>query len=451
MAKLTDIARAVIELRTTGVKGGDFGTGMIVSPHMAFPERVRTYGDYAEAAEDGLPPMLLTAVADYFSQSPRPKQVRVGRRAVLKAVIEPSSLIPLGIYSLTVSTNGETYSFTADANPTAAEICTGLALAITSDTNETITATVVGNTIEIAWIGAALGSIKLTSNMQWGAITPLAGVSAVADDLTAILDANSDWYSLVLTERVKQTQLDAASWMEANGKLFVTATDEADGKLAAATTDLLSVLKNTRYFRTASIWHANAATEYPDAAWAGKISTLVPGSETWALKQFASITPSQLTSSERAAIYGKGGNTFEYINDEIALIGVGINGNGGKVAAGEWIDIIRFRDWLTDYIQINMVQMMINRPKVPYTDAGIQLVVANLTKSLQRGQDVGGIAPSELDSAGKTVPGFIVTFPRSLDLTANEKASRVLNVGFQARLAGAIHLVEINGSLAYTF
>jgi hypothetical protein len=449
MAKLSDIVSVNIALETTGVKGGDFGTGMIVAPLMTFSERVRTYGDYAEAAEDGLPPSVLTAVSDYFSQTPQPRQVKVGRRAVLKAVIEPSSLIPLGVYSFTV--DAKTYTFTASASPTASAIATGLAANVTADSTKIITATVVGNTIEIAFIGTSLGSVKLVTNLQFGLISPLAASTATADDLTAILDSDSGWYSLILTERVKQAQLDAAEWTEANKRLFLTATSESTVLESGTTTDLISTLKNTRYFRTAAVYHTNAATEYPDAAWAGRISTLQPGSETWALKALASITPSTLTSSNRSTIYGKGGNTFEYINDEIALIGVGVQGNGGRVVAGEWIDVIRFRDWLENYIQINMVQMMINRPKVPYTDPGIQMVVANLNRSLQEGVNVGGISPPELDSAGATVPSYIITAPRSADLTANTKASRILTIAFKARLAGAIHLVNINGSLAYTF
>lgn len=449
MAKLSDIASVNISLETQGVKGGDFGTGMIVAPLMSFPQRVRIYGDYASAASDGLPSNVLTAISDYFSQTPNPVQVKVGRRSVLKAVIEPSSVIALGVYSFTV--DAKTYTFTANGSPTASAIATGLAANVTADPAKIITATVVGGAIEIAFIGAALGSVKLVSNLQFGLISPLAAPTATADDLTAIYDADQSWFSLIMVERVKQTQLDAAAWTEANKKLFLTATNESTVLESGTTTDLLSVLKNTRYFRTASIYHTNAATEYPDAAWAGRISTLQPGSETWALKALASITPSTLTSSQRATIYGKGGNTFEYINDEIALIGVGIQGNGGRVAAGEWIDVIRFRDWMENYIQINMVQMMINRPKVPYTDSGIQLVVANLSRSLQEGVSVGGIAPAELDSTGATVPSFIVTAPRSTELTANQKASRILNVSFKARLAGAIHLTNINGSLAYTF
>jgi len=440
MASLDDIVSVQIALQTTGVTRGDFGTPMIVAPLMTFAERVRVYTSYAAAAADDLPPSLLTALSDCFGQIPRPRQVKVGRRAVLKGVVEVASLIALGTYSLKV--DGQTYSFTADATPTAAEIVRGLALAITRDTDETITATVVGNTLEVAWI-STVGAVDLLTNLQWGTISPLAAGTATADDLTAILDEDSNWYGLVMVERVKQTQMNAAAWTEANDKLFITATNEAEVLNPALATDLISVLKNTRYYRTAVLFHTNALTEYPDAAWAGRVFTIQPGGETWALKSLASVTPSPLTSTQKQTVVNKGGNTFEFYQAQIALT------NPGKVAAGEWIDVIRFRDWLKDTIQVNMTQMMINRDKVPYTDGGIQLCVSNLRKSLQEGQNVGGIAPDELDAAGTTVPGFVITYPRSTDLAPSIKASRVLSLGFTARLAGAIHVVEITGALAY--
>ena len=441
MATLDDIVSVQIALQTTGVVRGDFGTPMIVAPLMTFPERVRVYTSYAAAAEDDLPPNVLTALSDCFGQIPRPRQVKVGRRAVLKGIINVANLIASGTYSLKVTgavTN--TYSYTADATPTAAEIATGLALAVKNDSDEEITATAVGDTVEVAWIGAA-GAIELLNGLSWGAISPLTG--ATAKDLTAIADEDNSWYGLVMVERVKQTQLDAAEWTEANDKLFITATAEADVLNAGVTTDLISVLKNTRYYRTAVLYHTNAATEYPDAAWAGRVFTIKPGAETWALKSLASVTPSKLTATQKQTITKKGGNTFEFYQTQIALTAP------GKVASGEWIDVIRFRDWLKDTIQTNMAQMMINRDKVPYTDAGIALCVNNLRKSLQEGQTAGGIAPDELDANNNTVPGFVITYPRSVELAPSIKASRTLSLGFVARIAGAIHMVEINGALAY--
>ena len=436
MASLSDIVNVQIALQTAGVTRGEFGIPILVAPLFTFTERVRVYTSYAAASEDDLPPNVLTALSDAFSQTPRPRQIKVGRRSVLKGVIQPASLINNGTYSFKVG--DETYSYTADGSATASEIVTGLAAAVTADTDEIITATVVGDTLEVAFTGSNLDSITLVTNLEWGTISPLSAGTAVADDLDDILDEDAAWYGLVMVERIKQTQLDAAEWTEANEKLFITATNEADVLNQALDTDLISVLGDTRYFRTAVMYHTD-----PDAAWAARVFTIQPGGETWALKGLSSITPSRLTATQKQTIVNKGGNTFEFYQENIALT------NPGKTAAGEWIDVIRFRDWLKDTIQVNMTQMLINRDKVPYTNAGIQLCVSNLRKSLQEGQNVGGIAPEELDSNGVSVPGFVITYPNSIDLAPSIKASRVLDLGFTARLAGAIHVAEISGALAY--
>lgn len=444
MASLNDIVNVQIALQTASVQRGDFGTPMIVGPLMSFAERVRIYTELDAAIADDLPPSILTALTDCFSQTPRPRQVKVGRRAVSKGVV---TITPANLTTYTITFTGtspEVYTFTSDASATAAEIATGLALAITSDTNETVTATAVGNTVELVWISQTnLQGIALGANLDWGTISPLAGGTAVADDLAAIKDADNSWYGLVMSERVDATILAAAEWVEANEKLFITASANADILTPGVTTDLVSTLKNTRYFRTAILYHANAATEYPDAAWAGRVFTIQPGAETWALKQLASITPSVLTATQRNTVFTKGGNLFEFYQTQIALTAP------GKTAAGEWIDVIRGRDWLKDLIQTNLAQMMINRNKVPYTDAGIQLCATNLRKSLQQAVTVGYIAPDEVDANGKTVPGFVITVPLSQEIDAVVKASRVLTLEFAARLAGAIHVINVNGSVGY--
>lgn len=444
MASLNDIVNVQIALQTASVQRGDFGTPMIVGPLMSFAERVRIYTELDAAIADDLPPSILTALTDCFSQTPRPRQVKVGRRAVSKGVV---TITPANLTTYTITFTGtspEVYTFTSDASATAAEIATGLALAITGDTNETVTATAVGDTVELVWISQTnLQGIALGANLDWGTISPLAGGTAVADDLAAIKDADNSWYGLVMSERVDATILAAAEWVEANEKLFITASANADILTPGVTTDLVSTLKNTRYFRTAILYHAKAATEYPDAAWAGRVFTIQPGAETWALKQLASITPSVLTATQRNTVFTKGGNLFEFYQTQIALTAP------GKTAAGEWIDVIRGRDWLKDLIQTNLAQMMINRNKVPYTDAGIQLCATNLRKSLQQAVTVGYIAPDEVDANGKTVPGFVITVPLSQEIDAVVKASRVLTLKFAARLAGAIHAITVTGSVGY--
>lgn len=442
MASLSDIVDVSIQLNTTGVERADFGTPMVVGPLMTFASRVQSYTRYADAVSDGLPEYILKAVEAIFSQTPHPRQVKVGRRAVAKAVV---NIVPANLttYTITVAgTSPEVYTFTSDASATAAEIATGLALAITGDTNETLTATAVGNTVELVWISQSnLQGVTLGSNLSWGTFTT---VDSVAVDMAAIVMEDNAWYGLISADRTKQVQLDFAAWTETQKKIFGMVSDEAAILTPGVTTDVLSVLKDTRYFRTYTGYSALAATQFPDAAWMSALFPLQPGSETWALKKLAGVTPDKLSATQRNTIFGKGGNTFEYYQSQIALT------NPGKTAAGEWIDVIRFRDWLEDRIQTNMVALLINRAKVPYTDQGIQLCVTNLRKSLQEGVNVGGISGDEVDSEGKTIPGFTISYPLSADLDSNTKASRILTLEFSARLAGAVHAVVVSGRVGYT-
>jgi len=207
------------------------------------------------------------------------------------------------------------------------------------------------------------------------------------------------------------------------------------------------------YYRTMSIYgrqYAGQPTEeIPDAnkyincAWVAKWLNYESGTETSAFKSLSAIYPSQLTSTEMAAM--KAGNVNYFItvgNKKVSM--------NGKVRAGEWVDIIRFRDWLKNDMQVRVVNLFVTTPKIPYTDNGISLVQNQMIASLKNGQDIGGIAPDEFDVDGNRIPGYSTSVPLAASIPASDKASRVLTgCKFKARLAGAIHFAELNGSLTY--
>jgi hypothetical protein len=167
------------------------------------------------------------------------------------------------------------------------------------------------------------------------------------------------------------------------------------------------------------------------------------GEETWALKSLSTITPSTLSSTFIAAL--SEANISYVLNVASKNITM-----GGKTNAGEWIDVIRFRDWLQNDMQVRVVNLLVVNSKIPYTDNGIGLVENQMIASLKDGQKYQGIAPTEYDEDGNAIEGFTTSVPLASSLTSTQKASRVLeDCKFSARLAGAIHLVEISGSLTY--
>lgn len=440
MGTLNDIVSVQIALNTAAVERADFGTQLIAAPMASFAERVRTYTSFDSDNPDNLPPDVMKALSAVFSQTPHPNKVKVGRLSIDSVNIAPVDAVANAVYGLKVGTT--VISVTAASSPTTSTIATQLATAINTAALG-VTATSVAGVVELVFTS---GIVPLTSfvKVQWGDVTPAAAANSLTTDLGAIRNEDNAWYCLHLTERTQARILEAAAWAETQEKIFGTAVQEAGSTNAGSTTDTGYLLKNSQYYRTFWSYQKNANTQYPEIAWASRVLTIAPGGDTWALKRLAAVTPDKLTATERTVIFGKNGNTFEYYQPSIALT------NPGKVSAGEWIDIIRFRDYLKDLIQTNMVQLMINRDKIPYTDGGIQLLGNNLKSSLRTGQNVGGIAPDELDAEGKPVPGFNVTIPLNSEIDDAIKASRVVYFKFNARIAGAIHVANISGALAYS-
>jgi hypothetical protein len=265
----------------------------------------------------------------------------------------------------------------------------------------------------------------------------------VGVDLAALSNENNDWYGLCNVKHDSTQVLDIADWVEAHEKIFVTTLhDSVD--ISAPPTDTTSIahkLMEGNYFRTAWWWNPSLV-EFPDVAIASKMFTKYPGQETWANQRLQAVTSTFLNETTFNNIYAKNGNTFEPFRN------VSITQNG-KTSGGEWIDVIRFRDWLCEEIKVTIFQQMIDN-RIPYTDPGIAIIRSRLQQALDRGVNRGGIAPPEVDIEGNYVPSYTISVPLSMTISANDKANRILrDVYFTARLAGAIHVVQVQGTLTY--
>lgn len=184
--------------------------------------------------------------------------------------------------------------------------------------------------------------------------------------------------------------------------------------------------------------------KYLNVAWMINTLCYEPGSETAAFKEISLCSPSDLSTSEMKALEDANGSYFVAVgNKNISM--------GGKVLAGEWIDVIRFRDWLKNDMQTRVVELFVNSPKIPYTDSGIGLVENQMLASLKAGQDAGGIAPTEFDESGNEIPGYSTSVPLAAAIDdATKKSRKLTKCKFGARLAGAIHIADLDGTLSYS-
>jgi hypothetical protein len=198
-------------------------------------------------------------------------------------------------------------------------------------------------------------------------------------------------------------------------------------------TSIAYIFNNLGYIRSFVLYHEESESSFPECAWFGNVLPLAPGSETWKFKTLNSIAYSDLTGNQEANAFAKQCNTYEYVG------GVGITQNG-TMSQGEYIDIIRGVDWLTSTIQSYVYSVLVNNPKVPYTDSGITAIESEIRRAL-----LLAIANNFIASD----PPYEIFVPLAANVSPTDKANRVLNgVTFNATLAGAIHAVNITGTVS---
>lgn len=444
MPTLQEIISVTIDRQTTGIPRAGFGVPLLLSTEATTvfgPELARAYTSLDAMVLDGFAAAgaAATAVARIFGQNPSVDRIIVGKRssAPQKAV----RLIPAEINSTlyTVTVNGVDFTFTSDSSATSSEIASGLETAInggglvnvTADATSTPGELVISNTVAGApFTFSASRELFPTQSDETTAV-----VGGVTTDLTALRTAangSDEWYALLLDTHDEDSILDAASYIEGLEKIFLAGSGDTDN-LGTGGTSIVEQIAAANYDRTAVFYHDDI-DDFPEAAWAGRVLNIDPGGETWAYKQLAGIAAASLSTTEITNLEASNANIYveQTRNTPITRF--------GTMGSGEYIDIMRFVDFIAARIRENIFLRLVNLNKIPFTDRGIAIVEAEIRGVLQTGIASGGFAAD---------PAPVVTAPRAADVSANDKANRILpDVKFQATLSGAIHKVEVRGTVS---
>lgn len=95
--------------------------------------------------------------------------------------------------------------------------------------------------------------------------------------------------------------------------------------------------------RTAVI-HATAENDCVNCAYAARFLSYDPGSEQWCFKSLSMVSAQGLSTTDIASLEARNISYYTTVGSKAMV-------QGGKVSGGEWIDTIRFRDWLKTEIQ----------------------------------------------------------------------------------------------------
>ena len=218
-----------------------------------------------------------------------------------------------------------------------------------------------------------------------------------------------------------------------------TAVEALDGKMFFAGLDVddstqitVSGLRHTVLFYC----DATESVPVPVAALVGETAGRAAGSFTYKNLKLAGVAAQNLTDAEVEAIHAKGGITY------IAKAGDNVTSEG-KVAAGEYIDVIDSEDYIVQQLAYKTQKLLNNADKVPYDNNGIAMLESVAVDVLHGAYNDGMIATKE-----DGTPDYSVSYALREDTTEEDRASRqYLGGNFTFALAGAIHYVEISGTI----
>lgn len=236
--------------------------------------------------------------------------------------------------------------------------------------------------------------------------------------------------TVAITRGMDAEMKEIAAWIETQKKIYVLSSNDPEIKSSSSTTDIAAFMESQNYDRTSVVYHSDNGDTFIEAGWIGETFPYDPGSQTWAYKTISGVASYELTSNERTNILAKDANIYT------ETAGVDIT-EQGTVASGEYLDIIRGIDWLEATIAENIFSELVNTRKVPYTNGGVTVIEGLLKESLDEGVTNGLITDD-----------YVTDAPLVADIDSSEKLARNLpDVTFVATLQGAIHTVEIRGTV----
>lgn len=439
---ISTIVDVQISLQASRITQAGFGVPLIIgSTHVAppFSPRVRTYLSLTQVLDDytSSDPEYHAAAA-IFSQSPSVEELKIGQQGVQVAQIQTlvfsADFVAGNIINATVDgTPLAPVPFNTTSVQTLADLATalqataGIGTAV-SDGVHTITMTAATAGIPFTVTGVAVtGGVSQPT----GVVTVTTPNHGIVEDIQEIQLIDDDWYGLIITSRAVGVVTQAAAFIQTQKKVFATASNDGNILSAVSTTDIAYLFRAAGYSRT-SVYYTTTPNDFRDAAEMGAEFALDPGTYTMNLKTLAGQTVDTFTATQYNAALNKNANLYLEIGGVNVL-------RVGTYANGLFLDEIRFIDWLQARIEERIYFLLVNTPKVPYTDPGAQLLANQIQAVLQNGVKIGGLAAD---------PAFTIFVPKVADQSPVDRADRYFpGVTFTAQLAGAIHKIQIRGTV----
>jgi hypothetical protein len=477
------LVNVTINLAPLAAQRRSFGTLMVAGDSAVINglERYRSYTNIEAVAGDfGLTAPEYYAAALYFSQTPRPLTLMIGRwlRTATAGLINGGILTTaqtsmvlwtaITTGSFVVSVDGVVKTLTlldfsaqTTLNGVATVITTALAASatctwdgsrfkITSATTGVLSAvsfaTAAGSGVDISTM------LKLTSTLASPLVPGYAAETPVACAL-ALIDKSSAWYGLQFAAATMPTDdqaIDVSALIESASpsRIFGTTITSTTVLDSTVTNDLASRLKTLLYKRSFVQYSANA---YAIASFFGRAFSVNFAANrstiTLMYKLEPGIVAETLTETQASTLKAKRCNVFVNYNNDTAIL------QDGVMSGLAYFDEMHGLDWFQDAVQNSCYNLLYqSATKIPQTEDGVNQIINTIAsvcnESVNNGLVAGGVWNA--DGFGQLSRGqslktgyYIYSLPIDLQPQADREARKAPPIQVALKLAGAIHTIDV--------
>ena len=472
-----------VSLSPQAVGRRGFGTLMIAGDSSIINglERLRSYTSLSSVAADfGTSAPEYLAAALYFSQSPQPKNLMIGRwlRTATSGLLKGSVLsaaeqllsawtgITNGGFKVAidgaaqVNITGLDFSGATTMNGIAAIIDTALSGAdCTFDGSQfVITSQTTGIASSIGYLTAPTAGTDISSQMKMTSVlasTPVPGYAAETPVacVSALAIKSPAWYGLMFAAGTMPSDselITAAGTIQGltPSRIIGITTTNSQVLDSTITNDISSQLKDLGYTRTCVQYSAN---KYAIASLFGRAFSVDFNANRSTIdlmyKQEPGITAEELTESQALSLQAKRCNVFVAYDNDTAIIQYGV------MSGTAFFDEIHGLDWFQNAVQVDCYNLLYTgKTKIPQTDAGVNQIVNAVNGVCEAAVNNGLVAAGTWNAEGfgqlqrgdflKT--GFyIYAQPVALQSQADREARKAPPVQVALKLAGSIQTIDV--------
>ena len=278
--------------------------------------------------------------------------------------------------------------------------------------------------------------------MQNTAPSQFAIMASTSNAVTALPDVMyQPWRQLIVVSLGDTTGSgDSAVSESTAAQISAYIEEQSDSyKMYFTSVSAASALSISNAERTVVLCHAEptgSTVVIPEAALVGATAGLPAGSFTYKNMILNGLTPAVLTDAQLTAI--ENGHAMAFV----LKAGEGVTSDG-KTTSGEYIDIVDSKDWIIQNIVYETQRVLNENNKIPYDNNGIAMLENVCVNVLRDAANNGMIAVNDNGDYQ-----YSVSYAPRSQTSATDRANRAYVEGaFSFALAGAIHTVEITGTI----